>query len=141
MRRIFWDTMIHAYWFEDHKKLSKRVEEIHAGMQRRGDVLCSSLFVLNELLVGPVKTGDVAAADTIEKFFHSAAIELLPYPSHAVKIFAQLRAQQGIKSLDALHLATAAASGVDAFLTNDRRLQKVVVPGVSFIASIDSEFF
>lgn len=141
MRRIFWDTMVHAYWFEDHKKLSDRVEQIHESMQRRGDTLCSSLFVLNELLVGPLRTKDTAAADLIVKYFHSSAITLLPYPSRAVRIFAELRAQQGIKSLDALHLATAASAGVDLFLTNDRRLHKAVVPGISFIASLDSDLF
>ena len=133
--------MVHAYWFEDHKKLSDRVEQIHESMQRRGDTLCSSLFVLNELLVGPLRTKDTAAADLIEKYFHSSVITLLPYPSRAVRIFAELRAQQGIKSLDALHLATAAATGVDLFLTNDRRLHKAVVPGISFIASLDSDLF
>jgi len=141
VRRIFWDTMVHAYWFEDHKKLSDRVEQIHESMQRRGDTLCSSLFVLNELLVGPLRTKDTAAADLIVKYFHSSAITLLPYPSRAVRIFAELRAQQGIKSLDALHLATAASAGVDLFLTNDRRLHKAVVPGISFIASLDSDLF
>ena len=141
MRRIFWDTMVHAYWFEDHKKLSGRVEQIHESMRQRGDTLCSSLFVLNELLVGPLRTKDTAAADLIEKYFHSSAITLLPYPSKAVRIFAELRAQQGIKSLDALHLATAASAGVDLFLTNDRRLHKAVVPGISFIASLDSDLF
>jgi len=133
--------MVHAYWFEDHKKLSDRVEQIHESMQRRGDTLCSSLFVLNELLVGPLRTKDTAAADLIVKYFHSSAITLLPYPSRAVRIFAELRAQQGIKSLDALHLATAASAGVDLFLTNDRRLHKAVVPGISFIASLDSDLF
>ena len=141
MRRIFWDTMIFAYWFEDHKKLSRRVEQIHEHMQRRGDVLCSSLFVLNEVLVGPMRTNDLAAADLIEQYFHSSAITLLPYPSRAVRIFAGLRAQQGIKSLDALHLATAAAAGIDLFLTNDHRLQKVAVHGISFIAALDSDLF
>jgi predicted nucleic acid-binding protein len=97
--------------------------------------------VLNELLVGPVKTGAYAAAEMIERYFHSSAVELLPYPDHAVRIFPGLRAQQGVKALDALHLATAAASGVDAFVTNDRRLHKVVVPGISFIVSIESELF
>lgn len=138
MRRIFWDTMVHAYWLEGNRQFGQTVEEIHGRMQQRGDLLCSSLFVLNELMVGPVKTGDLAGADLIERYFHSSAIDLLSYPDHAVRIFADLRANQGLKSLDALHLATAGAAGVDIFLTNDRRLQRAVAPGVSMILPLDS---
>jgi predicted nucleic acid-binding protein len=141
VRRIFWDTMVFAYWLEDHPIWGPRVEKLFAKMERRSDVLCSSSVVLGELLVGPLKTGDVAAADSIERYFQSGAVHLLPYPQKAGRTFAELRAGQGVKPLDALHLATAAASGVDAFITNDRRLKDVVVPGISFIAAIDSELF
>ena len=101
----------------------------------------SSVAALNELLVGPFRTSDMAAADAIEQHFHSPDITLLTYPSRAVRIFVELRAQQRVKALDALHLATAGATGVDLFLTNDHRLQKLVVPGISFIAALDSNFF
>lgn len=141
MRRIFWDTMVFAYWFEDHATWGPRVERLLTKMERRGDVLCSSTMVLGELLVGPLKTGNQIAADSIERYFQSGAVHLLPYPQKVARTFAELRAEQGVKPLDALHLATAAASGVDAFVTNDRRLKNVVVPGISFIAMIESELF
>jgi predicted nucleic acid-binding protein len=66
---------------------------------------------------------------------------MLAYPSQAASVFAQLRAQSGVKALDALHLAVAATAGVDLFLTNDRRLQKLVVPGIQFITSLDTDLF
>jgi len=133
--------MVFAYWFEDHASWGPRVERLFTEMERRGDVLCSSAVVLGELLVGPLKTGDRVAADAIERYFQSGAVHLLPCPQKAARTFAELRAEQGVKPLDALHLATAAASGVDAFVTNDRRLKSVVVPGISFIATIESELF
>lgn len=132
--------MIFAYWMENDPVFGERARQIYAEMQRRGDVLCSSLLVLSELLVPAFKDGEIEKARAIESFFH-ANTRLLPYPDSAVHIFAELRAVQGVKALDALHLATASAAGVDAFLTNDRRLRNVIVPQISFIASIDSEFF
>lgn len=141
MRRIYWDTMIHAYWFEDHKNLSDRVLQIHDTMLQRDDTLCSSIFVLSELLVGPLKTQDVAAADLIEQYFRSDAITLLPYTQQAVRLFARLRAQYSVKALDALHLTIAANAGVDLFLTHDRRLHKLLVPGLPFIASLETDLF
>jgi predicted nucleic acid-binding protein len=141
MRRIYWDTMLYAYWLEANNKLSQRVQQIHQTMLQRSDILCSSLFVLGELLVGPVKTNDSAAASSIQLFFDSDAVAMLPYTSQAVSIFAELRANHGIKALDALHLAIAATSGVDLFLTHDRRLHKIVAPDLPFIAGIDTDLF
>lgn len=133
--------MVHVYWLEDHRSLSRRVQSIHAAMQIRGDVLCTSHFVLGELLVGPLRVGDVTATALIEQYFRSPAVTNLDLTSRAARIFAELRAHNGIKPVDALHLGVAAAAGVDVFLTNDHRLQKVIVPGISFIAAMDSPLF
>jgi len=141
VRRIYWDTMIHAYWFEDNDALSLRVQHIYSSMQKRGDLLCGSVFVLSELLVGPLKEQNQAAADMIEQFFDSDAVTMLPYGRQSVRIFTELRANHGVKSLDALHLAIAASAGVDLFLTHDRRLHKLMVPGLPFIASLDTDLF
>lgn len=141
MRRIYWDTMIHAYWLEDREELSDRVQQIHGVMVQRGDALCGSLFVLGELLVGPLKSGDIAAADLLEEYFGSEAITMLPYTRQAARIFARLRAQHGVRPLDALHLAIAIDAGVDLFLTHDRRLHKLITPGMPFIASLETDLF
>ena len=141
MRRIYWDTMLYAYWLEGNNKLSQRVQQIHQTMLQRSDTLCGSLFVLGELLVGPAKANDAAAATAIQQFFDSDQVTMLPYVPQAVRLFADLRAHHGVKALDALHLAIAATSGVDLFLTHDRRLHKVVAPGLPFIAGLETDLF
>jgi predicted nucleic acid-binding protein len=133
--------MMFAYWLEDHPKYGGRVQDIYEAMSVRGDRLCSSQFALGELLVGPLQLNEEAAADAIEAFFLSDAVTLLPYPHQAVRTFAQLRARDGIKALDALHLAVAASAEVDLFLTNDRRLHRLVVPGIRFIATLETDLF
>ncbi len=133
--------MIHAYWFEDNKALSRRVEHIYSTMLRRGDLLCSSLFVLSELLVGPLKEQNFTAAEGIEQFFDSGAVSMLEYSRLSVRVFSQLRADHGVKPLDALHLAIATSTGVDLFLTHDRRLHNLAVPGLPFIAGLDTDLF
>ena len=140
MRRIFWDTMLFAYWLEGNSGQQARVQHIHGKMLAQGDELCASLFVMSEILVGPVKLGDSKGIALIEDFFSSPEITLLPYTLESARIFAQLR-KDGIKPVDAIHLATAASSGVDLFLTNDRRLHSVSVPGIKFIASLDTDLF
>jgi predicted nucleic acid-binding protein len=133
--------MIFAYWLEDSGKLGKRVEHIHKTMLQRRDVLCSSLFILSELLVGPLKEGDSSAAGKLEQFFHSDNVSMLPYTGSSVRVFAELRAHHGVKSLDALQLAIAADAGVELFLTHDRRLHKLVMPGLPFIATLETDIF
>ena len=141
MRRIYWDTMLYAYWLEGNNKLSQRIQQIHRTMLQRSDTLCSSLFVLGELMVGPIKANDDAAATAIQQFFDSDQVTMLPHTVQAIRLFAQLRAHHGVKALDALHLSVAATSGVDLFLTHDRRLHKVVVPGLPFIAGLETDLF
>jgi predicted nucleic acid-binding protein len=133
--------MLYAYWLEANNKLSQRVQHIHRTMQQRSDILCSSLFVLGELMVGPVKANNTAAAAAIQQFFDSDAITMIPYTSQSIRLFAELRANHGVKALDALHLSIAATSGVDLFLTHDRRLHKLAVPGLPFIAGIETDLF
>jgi predicted nucleic acid-binding protein len=133
--------MLYAYWLEGNDKLSKRVQQIHQTMVHRFDTLCSSQFVLGELLVGPLQAGDPVAETAIQQFFDSDNVTMLPYTAQAVRFFAELRAHHGVKALDALHLAIAATSGVDLFLTHDRRLHKLVAPGLPFIAGLETDLF
>jgi len=44
----------------------------------------------------------------------------------------------GILPADAIHLACAANAGTDMFITNDKRLFGRVIPGIQFIASLDT---
>jgi len=133
--------MLYAYWLEGNSKYGNRVQQIHKTMLQRSDTLCSSLFVLGELLIGPTKANDAPAAAAIQQFFDSDQITMLPYSSQAGRLFAELRAHHGVKALDALHLSIAATSGVDLFLTHDRRLHKVVAPGLPFIAGLETDLF
>jgi predicted nucleic acid-binding protein len=144
VRRIYWDTMLYVYWFEDNRKYADRVEAIYHAMQRRRDSLCCSSLVYAEVLAGPTITNDIEGKAAIDNFFMSPhpdiQIDVLPFSMNAAPIFAALRAE-GLKAPDAMHLATAALAGVDLFLTNDRRLHKLSLPGMPFIATLDTDLF
>lgn len=140
-RRVYWDTMIFAYWLEGNKQYASRVQEIHDTMQRRGDILCSSAFVLAELLVGPMKTGKPEQAAAVEQFFSRPEIIMMPFPNSAIYLFAELRAFENLKPVDALHLSLAANAGVDLFLTNDKRLHSVKRPGLPYITTLQTDLF
>ncbi len=140
MRRIYWDTMLFVYLFDNNPKYAARVSEIYTRMQKRGDILCSSTLVFAEVLAGPTITQDIDGQVAVSSFFRSPEVSILAFTIDAAPIFARLRAA-GLKSADAMHVATAAQGGVDLFLTNDKRLAKLTQPGLPFIASLDTDLY
>ena len=141
MRRIYWDTMLFAYWLEGERRFAPRVQSILESMTAREDVLCASAFTLAELLVFPVKRRDSSAVEAIENFFGSGEVAMLEFLPGAPRIFATLRASENLKPMDAFHLSLATAAGVDVFLTNDRRLHSVKQPGFPLVASLETDIF
>lgn len=62
----------------------------------------------------------------------------LPFDEKAVSPFSKLRATTKLRAPDAIHLACAAAAGIDLYLTGDTQLFKLDVPGIQFIADFNS---
>ena len=139
MSLVYWDTMLFIYWFEGHPVYGERVRSIYQRMQERKDTLCSSAFVLGETLVGPYRAGARDLADRTREAFRPPFVEVLPFTTDAADQFARIRADLRVSPIDAIHLACAAEARVDLFLTNDRKLVRHIVPGIQFIATIDSE--
>ncbi|MHB8302309.1 MAG: type II toxin-antitoxin system VapC family toxin [Acidobacteriaceae bacterium] len=130
--------MLFVYWLEDHPENARRVREIHNSMERRRDVLCTSAFALGEVLVRPYKLQDADMGRTIREYFQTSALELLPFDAETAEIYARIRAEHNVSPADAIHLATAAQANAHLFLTNDRRLCRLTIPGIHFIAGLDT---
>ncbi len=61
---------------------------------------------------------------------------IISFDEAAADIYARLRENPAIKPPDAIQLACAAVVGVELFITNDKALQKLTVPGIHFICSV-----
>ncbi len=138
MSLVYWDTMLFAYLFEAHPQFSAKVAHIARRMEERGDTLCTSVFTVGEVLAGPSRTQHWDQVSNVRAFFRSQELRLLEFKLSTAEIFAEIRGRGGIKSGDAIHLACAAEARVDLFLTHDKRLAKKIVPGVQFIATLDT---
>ena len=138
MSRIFWDTMLFVYLLEDHPAFSERVRALLSRAHRRRDGLCTSYLALGEIMAGLEKAGKAEAAGSARDALIEMGFSFLPFDSEAVLPFSRLRGQDGIKAPDAIHLACAAGAGIDLFLTGDKRLVKLDVPGIQFIADFNS---
>ena len=135
MSRIFWDTNLFVYLFEDKGALTERVVSLRERMIDRGDELLTSALTLGEILVKPVEASDDALARRYEQAIAGAAT-VLPFDQGAASAFASVRRDRSIPPPDAIQLACASVARVDLFITNDLRLSRKVVPGIHFIQSL-----
>lgn len=139
MSRIYWDTMLFVYWIEEHPRYAQRVLHLLEKMRVRQDHLCTSAFAVGEILAGPYKTGNKETARKIRDVFGPPFAEVIPFTLETADHYAEIRAVKGVSAADAIHLACAAQAGTDLFLTNDTGLIGKVIPGIQFIAGIDSD--
>jgi uncharacterized protein len=135
MSRIFWDTNLFIYLFQEYGALSERVFAIRQKMLERGDQLLTSALTLGELLVKPMEKGASAVCKRYEQALVSSAI-LLPFDVNAASHYARLRSDRSIRAPDAIQLACAGAARVDLFITNDDRLSTKHVDGIQFLTSL-----
>ncbi len=135
MSRIFWDTNIFIYLFEDYGPLSEAVGQLRSKMLDRGDQLLTSTLTLGEILVKPLERKDAARCRKYEHTISTVAV-LIPFDVKAAKLYAGLRSEKSLKAPDAIQLACAASANVDLFVTNDERLQGKHVDGIQFIVPL-----
>ena len=131
--------MMFIYLLEANPVFGPRVQLMHDAMLRRGDRLCTGVFTVAEVLTGPRRRNDTAGTNTLKKFFAGSEIEILPFNLEAADRYSIIRAQERVRQADGIHLATAAAAGVDLFVTNERELQKLVILGIRFFADVDGK--
>lgn len=135
MSRIFWDTNIFIYLFEDYGPLSEAVAQLRCKMLGRGDQLLTSTLTLGEILVKPIERRDAARCQEYEHTI-SAIATLVPLDVNAARLYAVLRSEKSLKAPDAIQLACAASANVDLFVTNNERLQGKKVEGIQFIVPL-----
>jgi predicted nucleic acid-binding protein len=133
--------MLFIYWLEDHPTFAKRVDAIHSRMEERKDQLITGAFTFGEVLAGVYRKGTPRLADESKRLLRGAVAEVVPFTLETADRYARIRGTLGIAPADAIHLATAAQAGTDLFLTNDKSLLGKIVPGIQFIASLDTQFF
>jgi uncharacterized protein len=139
MSRIYWEPMLFIYWLDDNPLFAKRVATIHARMLERNDELITSAVTIGEVLAGLYCKGPASRIDEIRTGLLSLLTEVVPFTVETADRYAWIRGSTKVSSPDAIHLACAATAGTDLFLTHDKKLLGKVVPGIQFIASIDSD--
>ena len=140
MARVFWDTNLFIYLFESNAEWSPRVVDLRKRMRERRDDLLTSCLTVGEVLTKPKESGDAILEKAYFNFFSGGSIQLVTFGLDAAKRPGRATAgrEAPFDRLDPIRLACAhLAAGTDLFVTNDGRLSKLVIPGVTFISGLD----
>ncbi|MGA2855510.1 MAG: PIN domain-containing protein [Candidatus Sulfotelmatobacter sp.] len=139
MSRVYWDTMLFIYWLEENPQFGKRVDAIWSRMQERNDQLITGALALGEVFAGAYKRGaDKERIQEVKAALENAVSAVIPFTAETADVYGRIKGSLKIPSADAIHLACAATAGTDLFLTNDKSLVGKVIPGIQFIAGLDS---
>lgn len=141
MSRVYWDTMLFIYWMENHPQFAERVDEIRTRMQERQDQLITGAFTFGEVLAGVYRKAPTTLLRTIRQMLEDVVSEIIPFDLEAADHYAHIRGALGLRPADSIQLACAARGATDLFLTNENQLVGKNVPGIQFIASLDTPLF
>ncbi|MDD5320203.1 MAG: type II toxin-antitoxin system VapC family toxin [Methylococcales bacterium] len=121
MESVYLDSCLVIYFVEEHPRFGSAISqaiEVNANMR-----FCISPLVELECLVMPLRQCNQALIDRYEMFFQDYV--RLEINADIYRSAAVLRARRGLKTPDALHLATAQGHSCAGFWTNDERLHTI----------------
>ena len=123
-RRIYLDTNLYIYLFERVEPYRQLMAELSTEIDRRGIAVIASELVFMELLPRPVREGrHELIAHYLQIVQRTPRITLVPVDRRVIMRSVHLRTDFGLRSMDALHVATALVHGCETFLTNDERVR------------------
>ena len=125
-RLIALDTSVWIYHFEGSTAFGPAADSVLETIAQGRVAAVASELVLLELLVAPLKKGAQDVADEIElALLHFPHLQLAPVTRAVLVRAAEIRARYGMRTPDAIMLATAVESGATLAVTNDDAWRKV----------------
>lgn len=130
-RLIALDTSVWIYHFEGSAQYGRAADSVLEAVSEGHVAAVASELVLLELLVAPLKKGVQDVADEIElALLHFPNLQLAPVTRSVLVRAAEIRASYGLRTPDAIIVATAVESGATLAITNDdawRKLKQIDV--------------
>ena len=126
------DTAVFIYHLEKHAQFGAIAGDILGRVETGTNRGVISALVLAELLAPAWRAGDAARANGVASAIQSMPNLTVQPANSAICIeAARLRGELGLKTPDAIRLATALISRARSFVTNDRQLKRLARPGLT----------
>lgn len=125
-RLVALDTSVWIYHLEGSSAYGRIADSVLEAIAHGRVAAVASELVLLELLVAPLKRGSQDLADEIElTLLHFPNLRLAPVTRTVLGRAAEFRARYGLRTPDAIMIATAVESGATLAITNDDAWRKV----------------
>jgi predicted nucleic acid-binding protein len=125
-RRIALDTNVFIYQLERNARYLSLTNHIFSWLDLQDSEGVASTLTMTELLVQPLREGDETKADLYYGLLsrHPNLEWVAPDLEVAIRA-ARYRARHGLKTVDAIHAATAVHASATGLITNDAALVRV----------------
>ena len=138
LKKVGLDSSILIYHLEDLEPYANLTENIFAAVAEGFLTTILSTISVTELLVQPFTLGQQDRIAAFERFLFSLPHMELKSPDYAIaREAARLRSKYGIRTPDALLIATSTNEKADAFITNDARLRALRAEGITILVLDD----
>lgn len=125
-RKIGIDSMCFIYHFEGNKSYGEIVKQLFLQLQKDNLSAVTSTITLAEILsFEKLQKDKILFEQTKTRLRQTPNLEIIPVDEAISEIAAILKYKYSIALPDAIQVATAIGSGQEAFITNDRGLQKI----------------
>jgi predicted nucleic acid-binding protein len=120
------DTMIFIYHLEDHPIFSPVTERMFERIEKGKNQAVTSYLTLLEILVKPKRDSLLkAVSDYRDLLLTFPNLKFVPLDQRVADLASTLRARYGIRTPDAIQIASALSEGAKTFVTNDSQLKKI----------------
>ena len=125
MHRVYLDTQIYIYVLEKNPIFWDKAKDIIKEVEKRGDLVIASTLILAELLSKPYEIGDLQSVEKTKlAFLNTTNLVVRDTDLEIAETAGYLRGKYGLRTPDAIHLATAIELGCDRFITNDKHFSR-----------------
>lgn len=125
-KNVFLDTAPLIYYIEENQRYAKILDNLFVTNSKGKFKFQTSVITLLEVLVQPMRQNEQQLVEQYKNILCSSpTIEIFELNIEVTVRAAGFRARYGVKTPDAIQLATAVYHSADYFLTNDIRLKSV----------------
>lgn len=125
-KTVFLDTAPLIYYIEENRNYSPILNKLFLANSKGDFLFQTSVITLLEVLVYPMRANEQQLVEEYQNILcNSPSIDIIDLTIEIAIKAATLRAKYGIKTPDAIQVATAINASSEYFLTNDIRLKAI----------------
>lgn len=120
---VYFDTNAFIYFLDGGTEFFRKIYPFFEAVDNGEIIGSAGDLVIAELLVKPIKDGNIIAERRIRSLFDTTGkFRVLPHDRGTLELAAYIRARQNFSMPDAIHIATAIGARCTHIITNDNKM-------------------